>query len=240
MRQGTNMDYRNLSVKPLELSTINNECYKQLKDMILCGDLPWGAKIDIGQLATSFGISKFPVIKAIERLALEKILVVYPNRGTYVVFPTEKQIGEVSQIRFMIESFSCQYAFEHNRQNLVNAVEAVQQANPYSIENVHEIDFKSFLIYDRDFHVAIIRCAENEQLLSYYMTIRTQAELFRVQTFNEPNIEEAIRMHQNIIHCIKNGDITNAILHLGNHLAQVTAETMESLENMPKRKDPQE
>ena len=58
--------------------------YAALKEAIIIGDLSPAASIDKAQLCDRFGVSRFPVTTAINRLAYEKLVIVEPQRGTYV------------------------------------------------------------------------------------------------------------------------------------------------------------
>lgn len=213
----------------IELPTLNNICYERTKAQILDGTIAWGERIDIGQLAQNFGISKFPVIKAIERLSLEKLVTILPNKGTFVVTPDETTVKEVSQIRNMIEEFACSYAMENFRNELVAEIGKVQKK--WSFENVefNSIDRLDFLKYDRYFHLAIVMCTHNTQLISYYKTIRTQIELYRVKTFNPKTVEYAIKGHKEIANAILNEDTAAVISCLLDHLLHVGNDIEETL-----------
>lgn len=215
--------------KPIEVPSLNGVCYERIKEMILNGDIAWGEKIDVGLLARTFGISKFPVIKAIERLSLENLVIVSPNRGTYVVVPDRRTVSEVAQIRQMIEEYALSYAFCNFYQDLISKLSEVQDSNSFDIFNPENIDSRKFLGYDRAFHVSIVSCTHNSQLLGFYESIRTQVELFRVQTFIPENIAEALRMHEAIFASLKEGNLTSAMADLRKHISEVYDESVDTI-----------
>ncbi|WP_320128674.1 GntR family transcriptional regulator [uncultured Sphaerochaeta sp.] len=219
------MDKKLSWVQPISTPTLNNECYKKIKEMILGGLLPWGERLDVGLLASSFGVSKFPVIKALDRLSQEKLLTISPNRGTYVTTPHEKDVKEVSEIRIMIEKYALKAACGNDIEKLTEKLHAIQE-NFTSEKN----DFSSFLQYDRAFHSAIVESVHNEQLKTYYDSIRTQTELFRTKTFTEGNSNEALSMHKDILKHLDSKDIDGAITALLKHLMQVYKDEISSLE----------
>lgn len=222
---------KNLSnSNPIKLSSLNNESYLRIKDMILCGDLPWGARIEVGQLAESFGISKFPVIKAIERLSLEKLVVVSPNKGTFVVSPTDHDVREITEIRKILEPAACRLAYEKNRSRLLDDIRNVQaEITTFSGNTQGTIPFRDFLNYDRAFHMTLFINAGNERLHAYYKTVRSQAELFRTKTFILRNIDEALQKHQQIFLALSQGKLEEAVEQLIEHLSEVHHDTIISL-----------
>lgn len=199
--------------------------------MILCGELSWGTRIEVGQLADNFGISKFPVIKAIERLSLEKLVVISPNKGTFVVSPTEHDVTEITEIRKILEPAACRLAFDKNKKQLLSSLLQVQDGLiPNTLAHEESIQFRDFLNYDRSFHMTFFIHAGNERLLNYYKTIRSQAELFRTKTYILRNIDEALIKHNLILEALNEDDINKAIEHLQDHLSEVHHDTIESIQ----------
>jgi len=218
-----------VNAKPIQLQTLNNECYLRIKEMILCGTYPWGTRIEVGTLADTFGISKFPVIKAIERLGLEKLVVISPNRGTYVTVPTIKDIREVSDIRILLETYACQTAYNHDADLLIERLKMNENAHTWDILSHDPIPFRDFLDYDRVFHLSFVELTNNERFITYYLNIRSQAELFRTKTFSCENIDGALHMHHKIIENLEAKKISMAIDSLVTHLKEVEKETLDSL-----------
>ena len=217
----------------IQLALLNNECYRRIKDSILCGDFYWGSRIDVNQLAASYEISKFPVIRALERLSLEGLVEVLPNKGTYVFNPKVEDVNEVTEIRIILEQAACQNCFHHNYKDLIFRLHRLE--NIYSEAeraNYNSIPFKDFLEYDRSFHLTFFELVNNERLFSYYQTIRSQAELFRTNTFFEDNISEAFEMHHLIYTALVERDLDAALEGIRKHLMQVNADVIKSLERM--------
>lgn len=217
-------------IKPIELSSLNNECYKRLKEMILEGELQWGARIDVGQISTSLGISKFPVIKAVERLSLENLVTIAPNRGTYVVYPTAEDVLEITEIRIMLEEYACRAAYQKmGSDKLVSELKKVEASHAFNEENLTGSTFREFLNYDRSFHLVFIEGTGNNRLISYYNTIRSQVELFRTKTYILPNSMEALMEHHRFLELLEAQRLEDAVASLHHHLMQVHQDTILSM-----------
>lgn len=216
-------------IQKIELTKIYDECYKRIKEMILCGSIDWGERIDIKTLAKDFGISTFPVVKSIEKLSLEGLVLIYSNRGTFVVSPTENDMREVTESRLVLEPVALRNSFQNNRTGLVSRLKEVERDHEKKDLKIKETEsFREFLEYDRNFHASFFQFAENSRLFSFYQIVRSQAELFRTKTFRSENIVGATTMHRQIINELDDGNIDKAIESLKQHIQEVHKETLES------------
>jgi DNA-binding GntR family transcriptional regulator len=70
------------------------QIHAALKHAIVTGELPPDAALDKNELGLRFGVSRLPVTTAIERLAFEGLVVVEPQRGSFVA---RIRLGDVKQ-----------------------------------------------------------------------------------------------------------------------------------------------
>ena len=61
-----------------------DQVHLALKQAIIRGELPPGAAIDKSALCLRFGVSRLPVTTAIHRLAYEGLVLIEPQKGSYV------------------------------------------------------------------------------------------------------------------------------------------------------------
>ena len=61
-----------------------DQVHLALKQAITRGELPPGAAIDKAALCLRFGVSRLPVTTAIHRLAYEGLVLIEPQKGSYV------------------------------------------------------------------------------------------------------------------------------------------------------------
>ena len=221
---------KKLIFSQIKLESLNNECYQRIKNAILTGQFLWGERLDVGQIAAEFGISKFPVIKAINRLAMEYLVIIVPNKGSFVMTPSKHSIDEVIEIREMIELNAWELSCRKNSSKLIKMLEEIENRQTENIPHYYRGQkFKEFLEYDREFHMSILLCAENERLLNYYEGIRSQVELFRVKSHDNSNWKRAHSNHGKILSLLKNGEIEKAKNLLKTHLDQVHDEILDTL-----------
>jgi len=77
--------------------------YKKILKSIVERQLPPGARLPEDKLSEAFGKSRTSIRKVLQRLALERIVTIAPNKGAQVNRPTEKEAKEVLDSRIMLE-----------------------------------------------------------------------------------------------------------------------------------------
>jgi DNA-binding GntR family transcriptional regulator len=71
-------------VAPISRSTLHDEVLSRLRDMIIEGVLPPGARINEGQIGASLGVSRTPLREAIKTLVSEGLVEIVPAKGAVV------------------------------------------------------------------------------------------------------------------------------------------------------------
>ncbi len=213
----------------IKIPLLGDECYRRIKNDILTGQLEWGEKLNVIQLASQYGISRSPVVKAIDRLAMEGLIKIVPNKGSFVLIPSQDDVIEATEVRTMIETTLCQLAFEKNRNDLITDLTQLNLAMEKRLQNPRPLGYEEYLENDRDFHFTICRYAENSRLTKIYHSIRCQVELFRIHTFEDRNVNLAIEKHLLIAALLQEHAIDKAIQAMHDHIKEVEEETLQSL-----------
>ncbi len=209
--------------------SLTDECYTRIKDDILNNILPWGEQLDVAQIAEDFGVSRSPVVKAVERLAHERLVEIRPNKGSYVLTPTARDIDEVTELRIAVERLACALAYaKHYDQLLAMLDENEQQLSDHEAQQ-GEIPFGTFLEYDREFHLIFARLADNQRLMDVFEIVRNQAELFRTRTYLGPQTRRAIDRHQEVATHLRNQQLPEALNTLQEHIEEVRLDTLSTL-----------
>ena len=81
----------------------DEDIYKRILKSIVEHQLPPGARLPEDKLSEAFGRSRTSIRKVLQRLALERIVTIAPNKGAQVNRPTEQEAKEVLDSRIMLE-----------------------------------------------------------------------------------------------------------------------------------------
>lgn len=90
-----------------------DKAYRTVKDGIISGRYPGGARITEQEVAASSGVSRTPVREALRRLQSEGLVDFTPNFGAVVTVWTESDFDEVFELRAMLEAYGARRAAQH-------------------------------------------------------------------------------------------------------------------------------
>jgi GntR family transcriptional regulator of vanillate catabolism len=84
----------------------------RLREMILAGELPSGARIAELAIVEKLGVSRTPIRAALMRLEQEGLLQALPNGGFAVRTFTERDVGDAIELRGTVEGLAARLAAE--------------------------------------------------------------------------------------------------------------------------------
>jgi len=96
----------------------------RIRNAIVTGPLQFGEALSESALAGMLGMSKTPVREALLRLKLEGLVVIHPQRGTFVFQLDEAEVAHICQFRSMIECEALADAMKNGHAALVTALDA--------------------------------------------------------------------------------------------------------------------
>jgi GntR family transcriptional regulator of vanillate catabolism len=87
--------------------TSASEVVEQLRERILSGEVPSGARLQQVPLSEAMGVSRTPLREALAQLAKEGLLIYEPNRGYAVRAFSSAEIGAAFDVRARLEALAC-------------------------------------------------------------------------------------------------------------------------------------
>lgn len=180
---------------------------QRIRQAIIDGEFALGEMIPEETLAQAMGISRTPVREALNQLQRLGLVVVKPQRGSYVFSPTEDDIADICEFRFMLETQAARSA------HAVDA-EAAHSALLLALADMERArasgDRIAYGHADTRFHELLFDHSGNPYLRSAYdlvsakiAALRTQLtapfEDLRAQSFDE---------HRQFVAYFQGGDFT--------------------------------
>ncbi|HEX4896960.1 MAG TPA: GntR family transcriptional regulator [Candidatus Limnocylindrales bacterium] len=189
----------------------------RLRDEILDGRLAAGSRLVEAELAERFGVSRGPVRDALQELARAGLAIDLPRRGTFVSSLTERDLGEVYEIRRAIEEaavrLTVERASEADVASMFEALEAAEAA--YGND-----DLAAAWDADMAFHRSYCRLSGNGRLLELFDNLASQTVLLMRTTLDShaslawtPPVE----LHRRIAQAIAARDVDGATKAVGAH-----------------------
>jgi len=211
---------------------INSEdaVYLKLKTAIRKRYIKQGSQLVEIALAQKLGVSRTPVRSAIKRLEAEGLVNSIPNRGAFVITPTQKEIKETFLVRAQLEVMATRLTASNigsaqiaNLQELLQNEELVfDKSNPDDYYDVND-----------NLHLKIAEFSGNAVLYTYIKELldRTRIYLILYDPFYKFEYNPTTE-HQAIVNAISAHDGDKASIALKNHINS-SINGLESAGNMP-------
>jgi DNA-binding GntR family transcriptional regulator len=189
----------------------------RLREEILDGHQPAGARLVETDLATRFGVSRGPVRDALADLSRSGLVVDLPRRGTFVASLREEDLAEVYEVRRALEEGAVRMAVVRataedvaEMDRLLAVTEAAYHAGP--LPAAWEADMA--------FHRVYCRMAGNGRLLQLFDNLASQTVLLMRTALAEhaslawtPPVE----VHRHIADAIRGRDTAGAVRAVADH-----------------------
>lgn len=184
---------------------------ERIRQAIVDGEIALGAQMSEAQLAKQMGVSKTPVREALVKLKGDGLVVVHPQRGSFVFRLQPDQVGQLCRYRATIELAALREAIVAAPAVLVREM-ARCVAQMRVAEKAH--DQKALARIDMDFHWQFLAHCPNEYLRAGYDVIRWQLVALR---YRSP-IDNAVSSHKILVDAVAAGDADKACALLLAHV----------------------
>ncbi len=191
--------------------------YRQIKGKIITLELPPASIIDESQLMNELGLGHTPIREAIQRLALENLVVILPRRGTIVADLNLSDLQKVFEVRLEMEVLAVRLAVERATPEQIAAMEALL-ADSGSL--IHSGDHEQLIRLDHQAHRLLAQAAHNEVLEESLERLYNHVlRLWHVSLAKVSRLREAIEEHRDIIAAVKARDGDRAATVMRAHVA---------------------
>ncbi len=187
--------------------------YDGVLNSVVIGEYKASEIIHEQELIDRFKVSKSPVREALIALCNDEILRNIPRYGYEVIRLTSKEVMQILEYRFILESGILQRNIETVSSEILDAlIELDGKCN----ESVN--DMWLHWEYNTKFHLKLCEAAKNEYILkelarSMEVLRRAYGQFYWDKWDGKYNPSD-MKNHNKIIECITNKDIENALYHL--------------------------
>jgi len=181
-------------------------------------------------ISAKLRLSRTPVREALLDLCRERLVEIYPQRGTRVALMDARLVDQGRFLRETVELALLELACKSFTEEHLAKLEANLAEQEHEVE---QGDLINFFLKDNEFHrILFASCSKDTvfDAISFYMPHFTRERMLRLQMFNP---SELIGDHRNIVTAIKAGDCRTAKMHLSEHLDHVMCDQQILLEGYP-------
>jgi len=196
----------------------SGEAYRLIKEKIITLELPPAALLDEVKLIADLGLARTPIREALQRLALENLVVILPRRGTIVADLNMSDLQKIFEIRVELEVYGVRLAAQRATAAQVAAMEALfEDADAL----LRDGDNYQLIRLDHQAHRLLAQAAHNEFLEETLERLYNHVlRLWYVSLHRVQRLREAIEEHREIIACVKAGDGERAAQIMRAHIAE--------------------
>ncbi|MBO9446951.1 GntR family transcriptional regulator [Ruegeria sp. R14_0] len=199
--------------RPKSLTELVTE---NLRERIIKGEFELGEQLSEAKIAKNLEVSRTPVREAINRLEMEGLLVVEPQRGSFVFNLGPEELAKLCDARVCLETTAITSAMQSNPDALhkalsecVNRMKAAREAG----------DDAEYLYQDTVFHQCLFDCADNRFLNDAYQTIALKMAALRSRLgHHADHMAKSYREHIELVQCVEDRNVTKALDVLKLHI----------------------
>lgn len=194
--------------RKIELPSIRDSVYAQIREMILDGEWPPGERIDLNFMAKEFGVSKTPLNEAMQKLIREGLLTVKPRSGTFVSSLDIDEMFDTFDYRLMLEKGAAEVILDNLTPPTLRSIETLHNKMASVLVDADSLKrYRQFLCLDNEFHKKIISLSANSLLIDNYDQATAKLLLMRmVGSFRRKDYEATITDHRRILDALRSGD----------------------------------
>lgn len=190
------------------------------------GVLPAGSALRQEELARRFGVSRLPVRDALVRLESEGLVVVYPNRGAFVVQLSAAEVRQIYDLRVLLEGDVLERAVPR-----ITAPDwrVIDRALAAAAAGAAAPGWEAL---DRAFHLALYAPADRPRQLAMIGALRGAVDRdWGPHAALPARTGEWLRDHEAIVAAARAGNARGARERLTDHLERAAAFVLTQLES---------
>ncbi|TJZ91390.1 GntR family transcriptional regulator [Paracoccus gahaiensis] len=210
------LDMSDQGEQRIERLPLHEAILNRLRDMIIEGHLPPGARLNEGQIGLQLGVSRTPLREAIKYLASEGLVELIPSRGAVVKTFGAKEVRDMLEVVRMLEqqagALACQLADDAG-------IARIRNLHDDMLAHYARRDRLAYYKVNQAIHTGIVALARNEALSDVHA--RLQTRLKRVRFIGHEGAEKwasAVTEHEEMIAALEARDAPRLTEILGRHL----------------------
>ena len=195
-----------------------------VRELILRGDLPAGARLGEVELAERLGVSRTPVREALTRLAAEGLVEIVPNRGARVSSWSVAELEGVFDLRSALEPRLTGLAVPRAAPPDIVVLEDLAAAMMEVGTPGPDQDLDALVPLNRRFHDRLVAIADQPALATALAgAIHAPIQLRNFHAYDQASLRRSLAHHVEIVAAIRAGDPTWAQAVMTAHIHNARA-----------------
>jgi DNA-binding GntR family transcriptional regulator len=175
-----------------------------IRNGIIEGKWPPGARLIENQLARRLGVSRAPLREAIRLLAAEGLVTLSPHRGATVSETSPQELADLFAVRGNLEAFAAELAVNNASDEQIARMRRLLE----DMARCHDrSDLAGWYAAGLEFHNVLIEAAGNAVLLNLYDQVKAQFRRYQAAMARLPALPTvSLAEHADILDAIERRD----------------------------------
>jgi DNA-binding GntR family transcriptional regulator len=188
--------------------SLSDQAYYRIRELIVTLELAPGAPVTERELMERLALGRTPIREALQALARECLVEVYPRRGMFVSGVDVRDLAGLSEVRLTLEPRAARLAAER----ATDADRATITVLLKELDHVRDKpDERALIDLDQRIHRHIYDCTHNPFLAAtlneyYVLTLR----IWFLALDRVTRLEDAVREHRELLRAIRAGSAERA------------------------------
>jgi DNA-binding GntR family transcriptional regulator len=188
----------------------------RIREDIVAGELQFGSRITIAELANRYGVSQMPIREALRVLHGEGLLVIEPNRGARVRSLDRHFVSNIFDLRCSLEMLIVRQMVTRCTPEHLAELEHIEAR----IEaNIEAADYPGVLRANHELHRLIGEIAQNPDAVTllnrHWLLV---AALWRRYEYGPERFTGVVDDHRHLLAAIRARDVEAAVMLAGAHV----------------------
>jgi GntR family transcriptional regulator, rspAB operon transcriptional repressor len=197
---------------------LRQKAYERIKKAIVTLRFEMGGNLNEKELSSEFKLGRTPIREALQQLANEGLVVIVPRKGANVTTVSFADFQKLLDTRIMLETYCARRASSRiTGETLGGLRDLISGMEPLIVER----DIDALLSIDRQIHMAIVRCLDNEyieQVASQLYDRVARLWYLSFKNLDKPELRTRLSSHLLIIDALDRGDPDAAEKAVRNHI----------------------
>ncbi|KGM33971.1 GntR family transcriptional regulator [Inquilinus limosus] len=203
---------------PIARPSLHDQIVGRIRDMVIEGVLPPGARIHEGQLGAQLGVSRTPLREALKYLASEGLLDLVPGRGAVVKRFSAKEVQDMLAVLGLLEA-------EAGRLACADAADAgireVRALHDRMLEHYRRRERLEYFKLNQAIHSAILHLSGNAALVTVHGILQSRLKRIRfIGNGSEEKWAAAVADHEEMIAALEARDPERLAAILSAHMRE--------------------
>lgn len=202
--------------------SLTEQTYNYVKRQIVSLALAPGSVIDEATLRVELGVGRTPIREALQRLERDKLVVIYPRRGTFVTEVNPSDLLLLYDSRVVLEAYIARLAAIRGTETDWAQMEQVL-SDALALGTTATID--QLVEADRQCHEIMYAAANHKFLTDTLVMLYAQSDrLWHVYMPNINSMKRAMTEHQEMLQALRQRDGTKAAILMEAHISHLRQE----------------